>query len=345
MFKNAKLLVAVVMALLVLVAGVFAYSYYKTYKDSNTSITENVSIYIKSGANLQMVLDSIDRYNIISDKGSFLKMVDKQGYADKIRSGHYVFTKGMSNQYMVNMLRLGWQKPVRVVYNSVRLPEHLAAKVASRIELDSVAIVNALLSDSVARHYGFTKETFMCMFIPNTYEVYWNTSLTDFLDRMRKEYDRFWTPDREAKAVKLGLTKVQVGILASIVQEETQNSSERPIIARVYMNRLNKKMAFQACPTVKFALRDFSLHRILKRHLEFNSPYNTYLYSGFPPGPICSPSIAALDDVLNAPQHSYLYFCARADFSGLHNFSTTFEQHNKYAKAYQEALSHQGIYR
>lgn len=342
---SKKLLLLVVAVVIVAVAGIYALGYYRTFEAPNTNITHEVAFNIPTGASLQMVLDSIDKYGIVKNKKSFLKVVSKQGYENKIQSGHYVFTPGMNNKYMVNMLRLGWQKPVKVTFNSIRLPEYFAQVIAPQIEADSASIVAMFHSDSVAKHYGYTREMFISMFIPNTYEVYWNTSLPDFFDRMQKEYERFWTPAREEKAVKLGLTKNQVSIIASIVQEETVNSSERPIVARVYLNRLNKNMAFQACPTVKFALRDFNMRRVLKRHVEFDSPYNSYMYKGFMPGPICAPSIEALDAVLNAPNHNYLYFCAKADFSGFHNFSSTFSQHNKYAKEFQDALNKQRIFR
>lgn len=342
--KRPIVALAVVMVVLAIIAGGFVYSYYRTYLSPNTSIAGNVSIYIPKGATLQMVMDSIDKHHIVRNKETFAKAVQKQGYGSKIHSGRYVFSKGMSNKYMVSMLRLGWQKPVRVTFNSLRLPQQLAARISQQIEADSVTLLRALISDSTAHTYGFDNKTFMCMFVPNTYEVYWNTTIPDFLDRMCDEYNKFWNADRSAKAVGLGLTKVEVSILASIVQEETQSRKERPMIARVYMNRLQKQMPLQACPTAKFALGDFTIRRVLQRHTEVESPYNTYKHRGLPPGPINNPEIGAIDAVLNAPKNNYLYFCANPDFSGTHIFSTTFAEHNRYANKYQTELDKRRVY-
>jgi UPF0755 protein len=191
--------------------------------------------------------------------------------------------------------------------------------------------------------YGFSPFTVFSMFIPNTYEFYWNTSAEQFFKRMNKEYEKFWNKNRETKAKEIGLTKFKVVILASIVEQETQRVDESPIVAGVYMNRLKKGMRLQADPTVIYAVGDFSIKRLFKRHLDYDSPYNTYLYKGLPPGPISLPSISSVDGVLNYEKHNYIFFCAKEDFSGYHNFASTFSQHSIYARNYQRALNNRRI--
>lgn len=345
MQKPKQTLLIILIASILLTFGITGIYFYHTYLAPNANTNNSKSLYIANDATFDMVMDSIQRHQIVRNKRTFLKVAHKKNYPKRIHSGHYTITKGMSNRQIINMLCFGWQTPVRLVFNSVRLPEDLAAKLAPQIELDSATIADALLNDSIAISYGFKRETFISMFVPNTYQVYWNTSAKSLLDRMKTEYDHFWNTARLAKAAKLGLTKVEVSILASIVMEETLAAHELPVMARVYLNRLNRHMPLQACPTVKFAMRQFDLHRILKQHVEFDSPYNTYQHLGFPPGPIRTPSIKAIDAVLNAPNNNYLYFCAKPDFSGTHNFSSTLTQHNRYAREYQRVLSKQGIYR
>ena len=222
---------------------------------------------------------------------------------------------------VARMLKLGLQTPVRVTINNVRTPAQLAGKLARQIEADSATIVGALTDPATARKAGFDSVTLFSMFIPDTYEFYWTVSPAQFIERMRREYDRFWTPQRDAKRQRSGLSRLEVMTLASIVYEETRQSDEMPRIAGVYINRLRKGWPLQADPTVKYALQEFGLRRILHRHLKYPSPYNTYINKGLPPSPICMPGRNAIDAVLDFERHDYMFFCARPTFDGYHNFA------------------------
>ena len=231
---------------------------------------------------------------------------------------------------------------MRVTFNNVRTLDRLAGSVSRRIEPDSATLAETLTDPATAERYGYTPQTFMAMFVPDTYEMYWNCSAGDFLDRMKRESDRFWK-EREAKLARSGLSREEAVTLASIVYEETKKKEEMPRVAGVYVNRLRRGMPLQADPTVKFALGDFSIRRVLFAHLEVDSPYNTYKHAGLPPGPICMPSIAAIDAVLDFEAHDYLYFCAKDDLSGAHVFARTLPEHNRNAQAYARALNWRGI--
>jgi UPF0755 protein len=228
------------------------------------------------------------------------------------------------------------------VINKFRVKEDLAAFVSHRLEADSATLMNSLNDDVYLRPYDLDSQTCMALFIPNTYEFYWNTSVEQFLQRMKKEYEHFWNEERKNKAAALKLTPLQVTSLASIVEEETNYNPEKSRIAGVYLNRMKDKMMLQADPTVKFAIRDFSIRRVLNTHLAYVSPYNTYLNKGLPPGPICTPSIKTIDAVLNAEQHDYLYFCADPDKPGTHVFARTYHEHQLNAKRYQKWLMQRG---
>lgn len=347
MQRRTRLIIMLLAVALLLGGGlaVVGLRIYRRQMQPNTSIDSPVSIYIPTNATLQQVFDSLQCHRVVHNWETFKRVVAQQGYGDKIYPGRYVFEPGMSNKRMVNMLRLGWQKPIRLTFNNLRLPEELAGRLARQVEVDSATLVGLLTSDTMAQRYGFTPQTFIAMFVPNTYEVYWSITPEQLFDRMRKEYDRFWTSERDGKAHALGLSRIEVSTVASIVQEETHKATEQPLVARVYLNRLGRGMPLQACPTVKFALRDFGLRRVLDRHLEVESPYNTYRNSGLPPGPIGLASIAAIDAVLNAPQNNYLYFCAKADGSGTHHFSTNYAEHMRHSREYSRHLNQRKIYR
>ncbi|MEA3317340.1 MAG: endolytic transglycosylase MltG, partial [Bacteroidota bacterium] len=237
------------------------------------------------------------------------------------------------------------QKPLKLVFNNIRNIENLAGRVAKKIEADSSAIVNLMHNNKFIEELGFNKYTYTCIFIPNTYEFWWNTSAKSFVLRMHKEYLKFWNTERKAKAKKLNLSKEEVITIASIVDEETYKNDEMPRIAGVYINRLRKRIPLQADPTIKFAVGDFSIKRVLTKHLKTESPYNTYKHYGLPPGPISIPSIAAIDAVLNYEHHKYLYFCAKDDFSGYHNFAKNLYEHNRNARAYRRALNKKRIWK
>lgn len=277
--------------------------------------------------------------------GFFEILAKKLDYVDHIKPGHYILKDGMSNYQLVSMLRSGRQTPVKVVFNNIRTVEQLAGRIGQQIEADSVSILNELRNDSCLKAEGFNQYNYASLFIPNTYEFYWNTNAKGFIKKMRREYENFWNESRLEKAEHQNLTPLQVSVLASIVDKETTKVSEMRTIAGVYMNRLKKRMALQADPTLVFALGDFEIHRVLDVHKGIESPYNTYKYAGLPPGPICIPSIAAIDAVLNAEEHKYFYFCAKDDLSGSHVFAKNLGEHNANAEKYRRALNKQRIYK
>jgi UPF0755 protein len=270
-------------------------------------------------------------------------MAVKMNYPNHIKAGKYMLRDGMSNRELIHMLRSGKQVPVKVIFHNVRFKKDLASEISNQIEADSISLLELLNNKTYLNNYDLNPQTVMSIFIPNTYQFYWNTSSEEFFERMLKEYKHFWNESRTQKSEQIGLSPKRVSILASIVEEETQKNDEKRTIAGVYINRLNKGMLLQADPTVRFALGNFLIKRILNKYKEIDSPYNTYKYLDLPPGPICIPSISSLDAVLNYQHTDYLYFCAKEDFSGYHNFARTLEQHNRNAQRYQQALNRAGI--
>mgnify|MGYP000024138627 CR=1 FL=1 len=307
-----------------------------------TAVERSGVVYVPTGASFTQLMDSLRRHEVLRNETAFARMARRHGLDTALKAGRYELKEGMSYVRTVRMLRLGWQVPVRVTFNNIRTPDRLAGILARKLEPDSAAWLAALTSDSLARVYGLTPQTILTLCIPNTYEFFWNTSPDTFLQRMRQESDKFWT-SRDAKLSRSGLTRQQAYILASIVYEETKRKNEMPRVAGVYVNRLKRGMPLQADPTVKYAVGDFALRRVLNRHLEVDSPYNTYKYPGLPPGPICMPSIDALDGVVDFENHDYLYFCAKDDLSGAHAFARTLAEHNRNAQAYARALNRRGI--
>jgi len=251
----------------------------------------------------------------------------------------------MNNNELINMLRSGNQAPVNIVLHNIRTKPELASVVQEKLEADSLAVIRLLNNSSYLEDYGLDTETVRAIFIPNTYEFYWNTSAKQFFERMYQEYQKFWTEKKIEKAKKIDLSRLEVITLASIVEEETIKNDERPTIAGVYMNRLRKGMPLQADPTVRYALQDFTIKRILKKHLVIDSPYNTYKNKGLPPGPINMPSIPSINAVLHYEKHDYLFFCAKDDFSGYHAFAKTHAEHVRNARKYQKALNKRKIWR
>ena len=297
---------------------------------------ENISLYIPTGADYQYVKNEIAAMNVLKSEKAFNWLAKKTKYNQNVHPGRYVLVDGMTNQQLINMLRQGHQTPVKVIFNNMRTIEQLAGRISEQIEADSTSIVDAIYAND---------NVDATTFIPNTYEFYWNTSAEDFVNKMVVEYNRFWNETRQQKAQDLKLTPREVSILASIIDKETTKTSEMPRIAGVYMNRLNKRWPLQADPTLVFALGDYNIRRVLDVHKNIESPYNTYKYVGLPPGPICIPSIAAIDAVLNAEKHNYFYFCAKDDLSGYHVFAKTISEHNRNADKYRRALNKQKIYR
>lgn len=258
--------------------------------------------------------------------------------------GYYRFGAKVANRDLMRRLQYGEETPIKLSFtHAIRTREQLAGFMGKKLLLDSVDVIQRLNDEEYMAHFDLTPETAVCLFIPNTYEVYWTMSADQLFARMYKEYQRFWNDERLAKAKRLGLTPVEVATIASIIASETNKTEEYPTIASIYINRLNKGIALQACPTVIFATGDFSLRRVLKRHLTIDSPYNTYKYRGLPPGPIRLSRPDVIDAVLNAPKTNYLYMCANPDFSGTHIFSSTYAQHSAVARQYQRALNQRKV--
>lgn len=297
-------------------------------------------LYIPEGAT-----DSSIRDTLSSNLGSFgdkvYQLWDIQDGAPSIAHGSYLVDSGMTAINVARAIAHGSQTPIRLTVNNMRTFGDFATRVGKRLEIDSASIVAT--ADTLLLNRGFAPEEFSAAILPDTYEFYWTASANTVLNTMLRTRNAFWDSTRIAKAEALGLTPAQVATVASIVEEETNKADERPKVARLYLNRLKTGMLLQADPTIKFALGDFSLRRINTTHLNVESPYNTYLYQGLPPGPIRITERATLDAVLNAPQHDYLYMCAKPDFSGYHNFARDYNRHRINAARYHRALNARGI--
>lgn len=331
--------------LVILVAGIAVIipGMYKKYIKANTNVSNKTYLYIPSNASYNNVLDSIDKNHLLIDETSFLSLAKDRKLETRFKSGKYPIEKGMNNRQILNMIIAGNQEAVNLSFRNIRLKENFAAIASRKLEFDSVKLISLLDSVAFIEKYGFTKDNVYTMFIPNSYEMYWNVSAEDFFIRMNKEYQKFWTKERLSKAEKLNLTPQQVTVLASIVDSEALMDKEMPKIAGLYLNRLDKGIKLEADPTVIFANNDFTIRRVLNRHLRKESPYNTYLNTGLPPGPIMMPSINAIDAVLNHESHNYIYMCAKEDFSGLHNFASTLSDHLVNARKFQAALNARNI--
>lgn len=304
---------------------------------------DTVYIQVRPGDNTQRVGEMLTSAAEVKTMAAFAPLMRHYEYDRRVKPGHYAIRPGDTMRDICLRLLSGTQSPVRVVVPSVRTLDRMAGAVSRQLMLDSTAVMTLLSDDHYLDSLGYTPETLPSLFIPNTYEVYWTITPRQFVARMVKEHDRFWNPTRVAKAKAQGLTPCEAVTLASIVEEETVKVDEQPVVAGLYLNRLRRGMPLQADPTVKYAVGQPELRRILYVHLQTPSPYNTYLHAGLPPGPIRIPSIAAIESVLSPAQHHYLYMCAKEDFSGYHNFATTLTQHNANARRYQQALNRRGI--
>lgn len=324
--------------------GIIAYvGYWMTYKP-NFNNEKNITIYIDKQTSfdsiIQILQDSVGCKSI----NSFKRLATYYGYPNEIKPGKYKIEPHLNNLEMLKKLSRGKQTPTNITFNNIRTNEDLSERVAAQLMLSASELTSLLEDSAFCASYGFTRENIKCMFIPNTYEVYWDITPTNLFKRMKKEYDTFWSSERLAKAKEIGLTPDEVAVLASIVEEETAAVDEMPIVAGLYINRLQKGIPLQADPTVKFAVGDFTLKRILFTHLAVDSPYNTYKNVGLPPGPLRSPSIRGIDAVLNFAKHNYLYMCAKEDLSGKHNFATTLSDHSRNAQKYRAELNRRKIY-
>ncbi len=302
-------------------------------------------IYLPEGSTFEQALDSIKIKLKIDNPGVLRWVAEKKNYPSRIRPGRYVIEKGMSCNELINVLRSGKQQPVLVTFSNVKTLCDLAGKVGGKIAADSAQIIAFLSDTENYRQDGFVRENVISVFLPDTYEFFWNTGAGEFYGRMLREYKKFWNPERIGKAGEKNLTPLEVSVLASIIDQETSRPDEKALIAGVYLNRLKRGIPLQADPTIKFVVNDPGMSRILRRHLSINSPYNTYKYRGLPPGPIACPAKDGIEAVLNADMHDYLYFVARSDFSGYHYFSRTLSEHNRYAAAYRRELNKRKIFR
>lgn len=331
----------IVLLLIAAVAGGLGY-YFVFYP--NIRVEGEGVFYIREDDSFENVMENLQNDGYIKNSYTLRFVSRLKKYPDMVKSGRYRLKDGMNNNTLVNLLRSGNQEAVHFTFNNLRTLEQLAGVVSRQLEIDSLEFLETARRPDLQRELGFTPETFIGMFIPNTYQVYWNTKPEKLIRKMAEEYRKFWNDTRLAEAKKAGLSPMEVMTLASIIEEETIRPEEYPVIAGVYINRLNKNIPLSACPTLKFALGDFTLKRILNKHLEIESPYNTYKNLGLPPGPIRMASVNVIDAVLHYKKHDYLYFCAKSDFSGGHYFSKTLHQHNIYAEQYHRALNQRKIY-
>jgi UPF0755 protein len=343
-----KILIAV-SAIGLVILGVISYSIYTTIFSPNTAFqTEKQSVYISTGSSLQQVVDQI--HPLLRHTEDFITVAEKKGYQNSVRAGHFVLEKGMNNNEIVNTLR-SRNVPIQVSFNNQHRLEELSGRVAEQIEADSISLLSAMVDSTFLDSLQITALESLKIYIPNTYEFYWNTSGEEFRDRMVNYHTEFWNTSRTEKANALNLTPTEVMSLAAIVQKETAKVEERPKVAGVYLNRLRRGMKLQADPTVIFAIQnqnqDFEtpIKRVLYKDLELDSPYNTYKNKGLPPGLIAMPDVSSIDAVLNAESHDYLYFAADTENMGYHKFAKTLAQHNRNARMYQKWVNEQKIYR
>jgi UPF0755 protein len=334
-------LILILLTILTVVAVIIAFTLFNYILKPNVRTEHNdpVSIIIPAGSDFNDVKEILYNKGLIINHHSFEWVAGRKNYPALVKPGHYIIKESMNNNDLVNMLRSGVQAPVNVVFNNIRLKQELAGKISRQIEADSLSLIKCWNDREFLKSLNTTPEKVLMIFIPNTYEFWWTTDAYEFTRRMKKEFNDFWNAERTQKAEFTRLSIPEITILASIIEKETQKNDEKPAIAGVYLNRLRKGWPLQADPTVVFATGNFELKRVLKVHTEIDSPYNTYLHTGLPPGPICIPSIASIDAVLNYQKHDYMFFCARADLSGYHAFSRTLAEHNRYARAYQNALN------
>lgn len=318
----------------------FTFYAYQIFFTPNILVDRDDRLFIiKSGASFRTVQDDLGRGRFVNDMVSFSFLARLYNYDKAIKPGRYHLTRNMTNLQAIKLLRAGIQEPVNITFTHVRLLSELGERITKNLSITPEQFYSALNEFIATNNEGFSKDNVLCMFIPNTYEVYFNITADELVERMNREYKIFWNNERSRKADSLGLTPIEVSILASIVQAETVKEDEAPMVAGLYLNRLKKDIALQADPTLVFAIGDFTLKRVLNEHKLVNSPYNTYKHAGLTPGPINMPQISSIDAVLNADSHRYFYMCAKEDFSGYHNFASTLNQHLINARKYQTALT------
>lgn len=343
MKKKNRTLLWIAILILALAGAGGAGSVYYYFFSQPFQLAKTTYIYIDRDDNLDSVCHKIIQNGHPRNMSGFRYLAKREKYDGHIRTGRYAIQPSDNMRYLFRRLSMGYQTPINLTVPSVRTVGRMVRAVSRQLMIDSLDIAKLVTDSAYCAQMGYTRETLPSLFIPNTYEVYWNMSADDFMKRMQKEHAAFWNKERLEKAQSIGLSPEEVSTLASIVEEETANGAEKPIVAGLYINRLKKGMLLQADPTVKFGLQDFGLKRILFKHLEVDSPYNTYKHAGLPPGPIRIPSIQGLESVLDHARHDYIYMCAKEDFSGTHNFASTAAQHQANARRYQQALNRRNI--
>ena len=333
-----KKLLVIILLIIIITGGAAAW----IFLGSSTNFSApKTYLYIRTNAsNKQAILDSIKKENIVTNIAAFKWLAGQMHYWNNIKPGKYEIDKGASLLTIVRMLKNGHQVPVHLVITKLRTKEDLARVTGRMFEFDSSAMHHFLNDEDSLKRFNADTNTAMVNVLPDSYTFFWNTTPSAVYQKFYSRAKKFWTTDRRTKAADHGLSPAQAYILSSIIEEETNNNSEKGNIASVYLNRMNKGMPLQADPTIKFAMHDFGLRRIYEKYLFTESPYNTYRNKGLPPGPICTPSEKTIDAVLNSPQTDYMYFVANSDFNGTHVFSSSYEEHMKNARQYQQALNH-----
>lgn len=340
-----KKIIAAILGVPCLMAGIAGGYTYHLLKGNAFQIEKTAYIYIDQDDTADSVAVKVQKYGQPKTMTGYDIMCKLKKYGDHPRTGRYAINPNSCMYDFVRQLANGIQTPVKLTVHESRTVDALIGRMAKQLMIDSTAISNVLYSDNFIESLGYDKHTLPCMFIPNTYEVYWNITPEKLLQRLQKEKENFWNDTRRSKAVAAGLTIEQVATLASIVESESNYGPEKPTIAGLYLNRLHKGMKLQSDPTVIFALQDFTIRRVTLAMLTHESPYNTYVHEGLPPGPIRIPSTEGLDAVLNYEKSDYIYMCAKEDFSGSHNFTSSLTEHNNNARRYQQALNQRGIKR
>ncbi len=330
--------------ILLVMAGIGAVLLYKVFGPNTGSIGNEKYLYVHTGATYEQVIESLKEGGYVADIATLSLVAKAMKLPEKVHAGRYSIKSGMSSFNIVRMLRSGMQEPVRLVINKLRTQQDFVRLITTTLEADSTELKSLMNDATYLSEFGVTPATAMVIVMPDTYEFFWNTNADKALRKIYKNHVRFWNDERKSKAKEQGVTPAEATIIASIVEEETNMSSDKPKIASVYLNRVRKGMKLQADPTVKFGIGDFAIRRVTSAMLQHNSPYNTYMYAGLPPGPICTPSPNTINAVIEAPRTTYLYFCAKDDFSGYSAFASSYEEQIKNAIAYRRALDKRNIH-
>lgn len=340
--KNKTLLVILIAVAVLIIAG--GGTFYYLFFSPQFHPEKKAYVYIDRDDTADSIYNKVKATGKAGNLAGFSLLAKFRDLPGNIHTGRYLIAPGDNAYHVYSRISRGRQEPMNLTIGSVRTLDKLARSVGNQLMIDSADIAKQLFDSVFQTKMSYTKETMPCLFIPETYQVYWDITPDEFFERMKKEHDRFWNDERLAKATSIGMTPEEVTTLASIVEEETNNNAEKPMVAGLYINRLHADMPLQADPTIKFALQDFALRRISNEHLRVKSPYNTYVNTGLPPGPIRIPSVKGLESVLDYTRHNYIYMCAKEDFSGTHNFAANYDEHMANARKYWKALNERKIF-